>query len=393
MIMERKRLDDLDDALKQADDQIRSFRMSTKSTAIELLNQHRQVTYIWSKQNVMSRHRFTAKPCKMRADGVDPSKQAEISQKRLIASLEHRLDKLRTRLSQTESQNEKLKVQINSLRRHRMIADKSHQQIEASIKETQKEVRSILDKSQEVSEARERIMEQLNELHRTQGEEREKFVEQMKSLADYIEKQNHDFEESIAAAAANTTCEREGEFFITRGNMTMEEEKQKMELVCEIETQIKNEEELMQQTKKKIRLYKESFDELHRVSGIDDIIELVQQCVCCASSSPLAKHVAGTSNQKRRRSLCSTSSKRKIKRPIGRSSATLVWRKKLKSTRNNWARRRHSVPKLWQICRENGATQRRPMTSAHMQPRTPSAHWIELQKKSIRFSSRSSANK
>ncbi|KAJ8598740.1 hypothetical protein CTAYLR_010722 [Chrysophaeum taylorii] len=264
MIMERKRLDDLDDALKQADDQIKNFRMSTKATAVELLNQHR----------------FTSKPANIRADGADPSKQAEISQKKLISSLEHRLDKLRIRLSQTENHNEQLKTQINQLRRHRMTSDKCREQIEFAIKETQKKVRSVLDKSQEVSESRELIIEQLNELHRAQADDREKFVEQMQSLAEYIDKQNREFEESIAAAAAaSTTREDETEFFITRGNLTLEEEKLKAELVCEIETQLQTEKELMEQTENKIKLYKQSFDELRRVSGISDITEIIQQYV------------------------------------------------------------------------------------------------------------------
>lgn len=223
--------------------------------------------------------RLAGKPVKTKADGIDPSKQAQICQKKLISNLEHRLDKLRIRLSLTETHNEKLKARINSLRRHRLIADKSHQQIEIAIKETQKKVRVVLDKSQEVSESREKVMDQLNELHRTQAEDREKFLEQMNLLAEYIDKQNRGFEESMTAAAASSTRENEDEFFITRGNMTINEEKQKIDLVCEIGRQIQNEEELMHQTEKKIKLYKQSFDDLRRVSGIHDIKEIIQQCV------------------------------------------------------------------------------------------------------------------
>ena len=43
MIMERKRLDDLDEALRQADEQIKLFRETTKRTTVDLLNQHRCV--------------------------------------------------------------------------------------------------------------------------------------------------------------------------------------------------------------------------------------------------------------------------------------------------------------------------------------------------------------
>ena len=41
MIIERKRLSDLEGALRKADEQIAHFRLSTKNTAVDLLNQHR----------------------------------------------------------------------------------------------------------------------------------------------------------------------------------------------------------------------------------------------------------------------------------------------------------------------------------------------------------------
>ena len=41
MVTEKKRLEDLDEALKQSEEQIKNFRMSTKKSAIDLLNQHR----------------------------------------------------------------------------------------------------------------------------------------------------------------------------------------------------------------------------------------------------------------------------------------------------------------------------------------------------------------
>ena len=91
--MERKRLEELEDALKNADEQIKNFRVSTKRVAADLLNQHR----------------ITAQPAKARTDGIDPSKVAENSRKKLIVSFEHRLNNLRVRLSQTDNQNKNLK--------------------------------------------------------------------------------------------------------------------------------------------------------------------------------------------------------------------------------------------------------------------------------------------
>ena len=263
MIMERKRLDDLDEALKQADEQIKTFRMSTKKTAVDLLNQHR----------------FTAQPAKARTDGIDPSKLAETSRKKLISSFEHRLNNMRIRLSQTENHNEKLKSQIDSLRRHRMTSNKSREKIEKSIKEIKRLVEGVLERSRGVSEARENVIEQLHELHRQQNEDRDRFSEQMKALAEFIDKQNREFEESMAAAAVSTTRGGTDEEPLTRGLMTIEEEKMKTELVEELTKQIENEKISMQHTEAKIALYRTSFDELKRVSGIDDLKEIVHKYV------------------------------------------------------------------------------------------------------------------
>ena len=273
MLLERKRLEDLEDAVKQADEQIKAFRLETKATGVNILSQYKLL------QPKDEQQRCTVVT---RADGADVGRTAEQRQKKLLALLDHKLDKLKIRLSQTEHQNESLKTEINSLRRHRMTADKNRASIEAAIRRTQREARATLDKSQQVSEAREKLVEELRDLHKKQADEREHFIAEMKDYAAFIEQQNREFEESLTAAAATTTKPGDvddEEFFITRGSMTIEEEKMKMELVCEIESQLAAERDATTQTEKKITKYRESFDELKRVSGIFDIKEIVQQYV------------------------------------------------------------------------------------------------------------------
>mmetsp|Transcript_22668 Transcript_22668/g.68024 ORF Transcript_22668/g.68024 Transcript_22668/m.68024 type:complete len:507 (-) Transcript_22668:539-2059(-) len=258
MIIERKRLDDLEGALKQAEEQIKIFRISTKKIAIDLLNQHR----------------FTAKPGQTRTDGIDPSKLAETSRKKIIASFEHRLNKMRIRLSQAENLNEKLKSEINSLRRHRMTSNKSHEKIELSIRDLKQRVEAVLERSRNVSETREGIVEQLHYLNMQQSGNRERFSKQMKSLAQFIDVQNREFEESMAAAAMSTSqSDLEGP--LVRGLMNIEEEKMKAELVEELTKQIDNENGAVRATRARISLYRKSFDELKSVSGIDDLKEIV----------------------------------------------------------------------------------------------------------------------
>ena len=86
-----------------------------------------------------------------------------------------------------------------------MTSNKSREKIEKSIKEIKRLVEGVLERSRGVSEARENVIEQLHELHRQQNEDRDRFSEQMKALAEFIDKQNREFEESMAAAAVSTT--------------------------------------------------------------------------------------------------------------------------------------------------------------------------------------------
>merc|ERR1711871_47385 len=147
-------------------------------------------------------------------------KLAEASRRKLIASFEHRLDNMRVRLSQTGNQNEKLKGQINSLRRRRMSSEKSKEKIEQSIKEVKRYVDDVLERSRGGSEAREKVVRQLHELHQSQRDHRSSFSEKMLLLSKFIDQQNREFEESMAAAAMSTRCKDSDEDpLITRGLM------------------------------------------------------------------------------------------------------------------------------------------------------------------------------
>jgi len=265
MIIERKRFNDLEGALRKADEQITHFRLSTKNTAVDLLNQHR----------------FTLRPAKARTDGIDPSKLAEISRKKLISSFEHRLNHMHIRLSQSENYNEKLKLQINSVRRHRVSSGKSRVKIEQSIREVNYRVEKVLERSYAISETRDTVVKQLRELHRSQAEDRATFSKQMKSLSEFIDQQNREFEESMATAATSSVTHNNalGEGSLTRGLMTIEEETKKAGLVEELAKQIVNEKDVMQHTKDKIFLYRTSFTELKRVSGINALGEIVRKYV------------------------------------------------------------------------------------------------------------------
>mmetsp|Transcript_13086 Transcript_13086/g.40303 ORF Transcript_13086/g.40303 Transcript_13086/m.40303 type:complete len:129 (+) Transcript_13086:810-1196(+) len=82
-----------------------------------------------------------------------------------------------------------------------MTSNNSREKIEQSVKGVKRVVEHVLERSRSVSELREKAVEQLHQLHQKQTEDRLSFSEKMQSLAAFIDKQNHIFEESMAATA------------------------------------------------------------------------------------------------------------------------------------------------------------------------------------------------
>ena len=289
--------------------------------------------------------RFAPKPAKIRTDCCEPSKLAETSRLKLISALEQRLNQMKIRLSQSEKHNETLKGSIDSLRRHRLTSNKSREAIEVSIRGTQRLIAGVLERARVVADERERLVERTAELHKVQQEDRHKFTEQMKSraaspflrrtlslklqisrrgtlslslspsisssrecsqienrsLAAYIEKQNRDFEDSIADAAKSTAANgsaaalagnatavstsAELETLVMRGRLTIDEEREALSLVKDVGCHIREERDAMEHTSQRIALYKQSFDELKRVSGIDRLSSFSNRRPCSAPNS------------------------------------------------------------------------------------------------------------
>ena len=125
----------------------------------------------------------------------------------------------------------------------------------------------------------------------------------MKSLSEFIDQQNREFEESMAAAAASSVTHNNGlgEEPLTLGLMTIEEETKKAGLVEELAKQIANEKDVMQHTKDKIFLY-----ELRSLS-LSVLVESMRSGTLSAS----------TLNQRKKRFRFLTMSRLRIRRPTG----------------------------------------------------------------------------
>ena len=98
MLNSKRRVSQLTDAIREADDLILKNRDRTKKKAIGLLNLHS----------------LTPHEAYQRADGLNPTKLADINQKKLVANLESRLNKALIRHSEVVNENNGIKAKVRN---------------------------------------------------------------------------------------------------------------------------------------------------------------------------------------------------------------------------------------------------------------------------------------
>jgi len=103
MLQSKLKVSKLQDLCREADALIIKNRDRTKAKAIGLLNLHS----------------LTPNEAYQRADGLNPTKLADINQKKLVNNLEGRLNKSLIRQAETANENNAIKAKIDKLRRKR----------------------------------------------------------------------------------------------------------------------------------------------------------------------------------------------------------------------------------------------------------------------------------
>ncbi|CAM9110440.1 unnamed protein product, partial [Discosporangium mesarthrocarpum] len=260
MIIEQRRLDELDGALLQARAGIEEYRLRTKAGAVDVLNLHR----------------FTPNPAHQRADGLDPTKQADRNQRKLVDNLETRLNKLMIRQSEIENGSCKIKEDINHMRKERTTTNQVHSQYEAEIHEVRAQISSLMAHASSLNEQREELLKAAEDIITQNKEDNGRFQKRCDELTEFIEEQNGKFEESIGRATAQARNLGESLSSVSKaGSLTIEEEQAIREQVKIMEEVEAKEQKAAQTLEEKLQWYHKAFEELKAVSGIDDLDILV----------------------------------------------------------------------------------------------------------------------
>ena len=184
IVEEKKRNADLTNAIRKAEAEIEKFQKDVQLSAVDVLNLHS-----FSDKEMTT------------ADGWNPSLQGILSQKKMCAILENRLNKILSRLSTYEHENSQIKVEINELRRRRLGCDFNRRQLERKLVTIQDKVKVMLNQSAQTSVIQSQAIETQNKVLQENIMELKEFEGQYGELGQYIQNQLKVFEESIQDAA------------------------------------------------------------------------------------------------------------------------------------------------------------------------------------------------
>lgn len=122
--------------------------------------------------------------------GINAGSENHSKKQKEIKTLENRLDKANQKFNEAIAHNKKLREEIDSLRRERVIFDNIYQKLEKELNEKRKSMANIIEEANRAYDERDTIRRNMQELKTKQGQKLEEFVKQVKNLDERKEKTN-----------------------------------------------------------------------------------------------------------------------------------------------------------------------------------------------------------
>ena len=207
LINERQRIAQLQSKLAEVNQNIVSTRESNKAKAIQLLNINNHAAKYKAGSPTAKSNNSKTSTCRptreayTRADGLNPTKTAMENQRKMIKSLEGRLNLALTRRNSIQTENNVIKEKINMLRRKICIDNANRDGIEKELRAIQERMGEIMSRAAVASEQTDKIEEQRNQMLKHHMEGEEAFREEYERLSAYVAEQARLLGESIATVA------------------------------------------------------------------------------------------------------------------------------------------------------------------------------------------------
>ena len=189
-----------------------------------------------------------------------------------VGILENRLDKANQKFNEAIAHNKRLRGEIDSLRRERVIFDNIYRKLEMELHKKRKDMADII------------------EVANTAYEERDKAQEQLASLIQQAERNLQNFEKDIKNANAISQKNKDLDNYLKmKGNEKFELERMELEAKAEDEmNNTKNQRAHWMAAKEKatnmlsaerVQTYQEHFAKIQAATGIADIDKLVSNFI------------------------------------------------------------------------------------------------------------------
>mmetsp|Transcript_33342 Transcript_33342/g.33959 ORF Transcript_33342/g.33959 Transcript_33342/m.33959 type:complete len:520 (+) Transcript_33342:122-1681(+) len=257
-IIERKRLDDLNDALEHINKESENYRGKAKNEAISVMN--------------MRSAGLTPNPAYTRADGANIGKEADMVTRKTLEILEVKLNRRLQRRSEVINQNKLLKANINHMRRLRLQTDISHKSMETELIRVKEHIENIMKESTDMLEQREKTLE-LKDLYERQNlEEQMKFEEDYESMGRFIREQNSLLEESLLHERKTDLVD---DFEYQRGELSLEDEEYMAGRVGMLTNSQSNEQQSLATIQETINNYEMMFEQLKRITNSESLEEVM----------------------------------------------------------------------------------------------------------------------
>ncbi len=279
-LIERKRQQDLEDAINYVIKEADRYRLKAKKAAID----------------VMNIHVLTPNPAYQRADGVNIGKEAQVVTSKTLVVLEAKLNKLLQRKSELQNKIKKMKETINHYRLMRLQTDDAHKRYEETLQETKEKIEIILGQSTKVVEEREKLVEKKEMLERLNVEEQQKFVEEYEEMGKFIKAQNDALEYSLLQerkadqkgtqlAKQNLAGSGPGSEKDTFGGqniaseMSLQEEVEMAKKVGTLNGFMSAEQNSLSELRDKIATYETMFETLKKMTGVESLEDMVSSYI------------------------------------------------------------------------------------------------------------------
>lgn len=270
--MEKKKNEDLEDAINFITKETEKYRQMSKSKAIEVMNVHV----------------LTPNPAYSRADGVNIGKEAQMVTTKSLNILEAKLNKLLQKKSSLQNHIKKMKETINHYRLMRIQTDSSHSRFEQSLIEAKAEIEKLLNESTELVEEREKIMEKKVEYEEINQKEQQKFIEEYEFMGQFIRTQNqilesilleerkHDLKgTTLKNMVPKDTSNLNLDSSMLPSTLGHNEEVEMSNKVSSLNNYMLNEQNSLKELKNKISSYEVMFNQLKKMRAVESIEEMV----------------------------------------------------------------------------------------------------------------------